>query len=164
MPNDSHVSLGDPHLVADLAGRSFGVKRQEHDDPLTFVQAAETGFQSIDIQGGIARRFEKGCHDERLLKAFAASFSSLQIDGHGPAHPENERTDLIEIANRTVPKFFDRDEQHLLDEVARGIFVAKVTESIQPDARCEPAVEFRLGLVGQSGNPRRYRPRELAIG
>ena len=86
-----------------------------------------------------------------------------QVFRHRSAHAKDKRRDLIDIANRSTPELFDRQEHDLLNEVARGVLVAKMAQPVQPHAWGKTPIQFALGRLGRPGPARCHRACEIAV-
>ena len=145
--------------------RSLSVERQENDHPLAFGEAAQTRLQAIQIERAVDVRVDIRWFDrERLAEPLATAFAPLEIQCHRPADAQDERGDLVGVANQPAAKLLDGQEHDLLNQIARRFFVTQVTEPVETHPRCESPVELRLGIFGQSAHLRRHCPREIAIG
>ena len=67
--------------------------------------------------------------------------------------------------SRTAPlaQLLDRQQHHLLHQIARRILVAKMAQPVEADAWSEAAIQLGLGRVRRSGTGG-DRAREIAVG
>ena len=84
---------------------------------------------------------------KRLAQLLAPPFPPLQVFHHRPAHAEDERADLIDVADRAAAQLLDRQQHHLLDQIARRVLVAQMAQPVEPDAWREAAIQLALGRL-----------------
>src|SRR5689334_3937149 len=83
-------------------------------------------------------------HVELRRQTLAASRLPARRLGQHAARSEDERTDLIRIADLARSQPLNRDEKHLLREIVGGAVIAEMLHAVQPDTACETAIQLRL--------------------
>lgn len=74
------------------------------------------------------------CGRKCLEQRFTAACVPLEIDRKHPACSEDERSNHVHVADRTLTELLDREQQYLLHQIACGIVVTKVAQAL-PSAR-----------------------------
>ena len=109
-------------------------------------------FEALVVESVLLREGDR-CRliHKCLHQTIAPLFRAAQVGSDRATRAEDERSNRLGVADFPAPQRFERDDEHLLDEILGGGRVAKMFEAVEPHARCEAAIELRLLLVRGSG-------------
>ena len=144
-----------PSSLPDLARGSLRIEGQENDHAFALGEPGEARLEAVNVERGVSSwGFDHVRDHESFAQLLAPPLQPLQVFRHRSAHAEDKRRDLIDIANRSTPQLLDRQEHHLLDEIARRVLVAQMAKPVQPHARGKAPIQLALGRLGSTPAPR----------
>ena len=161
MTDDPHVAGRGPELSRHLVCRPLGVERQEHNRAFPLGKPRQAQFQPVDIEHRVVcRQRERTVSISRFAQLFPPPLPPFQIDRHRPARAEDERCDLIGVADLIRRAASQSSAASLLHQIEGGILVVQVTKAVEPHARREAPIQLAFRRLGRARGAAGDRARE----
>ena len=146
MADDADVGIGDTEEAGDIGSRLLVIEGHDDHRAFAFPQRLHALGETllVELWRGGGRWNQAGA---KLLEQlfFAADVAALVEDGHA-AGAEDIRCQLDGLAHATLAKRFQGSDENLLDEIVSGVRIAKVSQTVEPDARDHAPAQFGLSF------------------
>jgi len=162
MAADADGSCGHPESPADFLRRLLRVEGQQQDRSFPFADRRKARGNACGIDRPFVWRHRVFLpRIEPSEQKFPARRRSTQAHCNHPARTQDERRNLIRIADFAGAKPLDDDQHHLLGEIVCGSAIAKMLQPVEADAWRKPPIQFgfrRGGLIGRLSSHRARQP------